>query len=234
MTMTHPFRAILSISLAAAFLIFSAPPASSKVVELDIGHSLDAPGSTSASGRTEFTYNLALGLEVASILRSMGHQVDILNQSGLVTSLASRPARAKAIRADLFISIHHDSIQPQLMPDRQSYHGYSVWTSGSHPAARVSSVCGRIIATTMRQARMTPALFHAMKIPGEGRTLVDNTIGLYRRDDLAVLRLSTTPAVLIEAGVIVNPREEAWLARPDVRHAVAGAIAAGVNACLQG
>jgi len=80
---------------------------------------------------------------------------------------------------------------------------------------------------------MRPALFHAERIPGESRDLQNAATGRYRRDDLAVLRLSRTPAVLVEAGVIVNPNEEAWLSRTDVRRGIANAIVEGVAACLR-
>ena len=84
----------------------------------------------------------------------------------------------------------------------------------------------------MASAGMRPNLAHAERVPGEDRTLLDARVGRYRRDDLAVLRLSRTPAVLVEAGVIVNPAEEAWLARPKTKRGIAEAIAAGAAACL--
>lgn len=207
--------------------------AKAAVIALDIGHSKASQGSTSAAGYGEYLYNRALAIDVARHLRASGHDVDIQNQNGSIKSLPARPARASAIKADLFVSIHHDSIQPQLMPRREQYRGYSVWASGSHPQAKASMTCGAKIATSLQRAGMRPALFHAEKIPGEGHQLVDPKIGLYRRDGLAVLRLSKTPAVLIEAGVIVNPVEEAWLNTPRGRDAIARSIAAGINACVR-
>lgn len=201
-------------------------------IAIDIGHSLASQGSRSAAGHGEYLYNRALALEIARILEASGHKIDILNREGTIKSLAARPARAAAIKADLFISIHHDSIQPQLMNQRERYRGYSAWVSGSNPHAAASLTCARTIASTMRKSGMRPALFHADKIPGEGHQLLDAGNGIYRRDGLAVLRLSKTPAVLIEAGVIVNPVEEAWLNNPRVRAAIAQNIAAGIHACV--
>jgi N-acetylmuramoyl-L-alanine amidase len=40
------------------------------------------------------------------------------------------------------------------------------------------------------------------------------------------------PALLVEAGVLVNRQEEARLAEPQVRARIAGAIAQGVEQCL--
>lgn len=203
------------------------------IIVLDIGHSKSSKGSTSATGYGEFLYNRALALDVARILKASGHQVDIANEHGAITSLSARPARAAALKADLFVSIHHDSIQPGLMSRREHYRGYSIWASGSHASARASLACGTTIGSTMKEAGMIPGLFHADKIPGEGHQLLNAAIGLYRRDNLAVLRLSKTPAVLIEAGVIVNPIEEAWLNSPKVRTAIARAIASGIDTCVR-
>ena len=42
----------------------------------------------------------------------------------------------------------------------------------------------------------------------EQRHLMDRSRGIYQYDELAVLRLTEMPAVLLEAGVIVNRDEE--------------------------
>jgi N-acetylmuramoyl-L-alanine amidase len=39
--------------------------------------------------------------------------------------------------------------------------------------------------------------------------------------------------VLVEAGVIVHPTEEAWLAHPDVRAGIARALTDGAARCLR-
>jgi N-acetylmuramoyl-L-alanine amidase len=54
------------------------------------------------------------------------------------------------------------------------------------------------------------------------RELVDATNGVYRYDQLIVLRTTQMPAVLLEAGSIVNRKEELELAKPDRGGAHAG------------
>ena len=51
-------------------------------------------------------------------------------------------------------------------------------------------------------------------------------------DNLAVAKTATMPALLFEAGVLVNQAEEATLARPETQAAMAGAISQGVLRCL--
>jgi N-acetylmuramoyl-L-alanine amidase len=51
-------------------------------------------------------------------------------------------------------------------------------------------------------------------------------------DQLVVLHTATQPAVLIEAGVIVNRESEQMLAMSQTRENIAQAIAEGISICL--
>jgi N-acetylmuramoyl-L-alanine amidase len=227
--------AIMAALLAIVLMsdVVGADVARAQTVLVDVGHSRRSPGSTSASGIGEFEFNRLLAAEVSTALRRRGVTVVMPNADGATTGLAARPAAAAAARADLFLSIHHDAIQSRFIPWRDRFGGFSVWSSGSHPQAAASARCATSIGRSMLSGGMRPALFHAERVEGEGRILLDPTIARYRRDDLAVLRLSRTPAVLVEAGVIVNPAEEAWLSRPDVRAGIAERIAEGAVACIR-
>jgi N-acetylmuramoyl-L-alanine amidase len=62
--------------------------------------------------------------------------------------------------------------------------------------------------------------------------LLDADAGVYRYDQLMVLRETRMPAVLLEAGSIVNRQEELELATPERRLLIAQAAAAAVeNLC---
>ena len=64
------------------------------------------------------------------------------------------------------------------------------------------------------------------------RLLVDAKVGVYRYDQLIVLRQTRMPAVLLEAGSIVNRQEELELATPERRSLTSAAIATAVaNFC---
>jgi N-acetylmuramoyl-L-alanine amidase len=53
---------------------------------------------------------------------------------------------------------------------------------------------------------------------------------VYRYDDLVVLRSTRAPAVLFEAGVIVNRDEEALLSSASYQARVSEAVAAAIQA----
>jgi hypothetical protein len=61
------------------------------------------------------------------------------------------------------------------------------------------------------------------------RELLDAEAGIYRYDQLVVLKETHMPAVLLEAGSIVDRREELALATPERRALESAAIAAAVE-----
>ena len=51
-------------------------------------------------------------------------------------------------------------------------------------------------------------------------------------DNLIVLKTARTPAVLLEAGVILNREEDLKMQSEEVRRRIAGAVAQGLSRCL--
>jgi N-acetylmuramoyl-L-alanine amidase len=77
-----------------------------------------------------------------------------------------------------------------------------------------------------------PSLYHAEPIPGESKPFADRTNGIHYYDNLVVLHSASQPAVLVEAGVIVNRAEELVLREPGTHRLIAAAMAEGARACL--
>jgi N-acetylmuramoyl-L-alanine amidase len=225
--------------LFLVFFIGFASVAQGASIAVDVGHYVKNPGAISARGVPEFEYNLRLAREVAAALRQAGHQVLLVGDDGLAADLYERAPRAAGM--DLFISIHHDSVQPHYLSqwehegvarhytDRHS--GYSVFVSRLNPRVETSLKCASAIGEGMRQAGFTASRYHAESILGEGRPFADEANGVHYFDNLAVLRTATVPALLFEAGVIVNRDEELRMRDPAVRRRIVGAIVAGVGAC---
>lgn len=195
------------------------PPGGLRVA-LDVGHYRAAAGATAASGESEFTYNLMLARLALAGLRAAGFaSAFLIGESGDVLPLAERTRRAHEGRAGLFLSLHHDSVQPQYLRSAtvggrvsrycDTIHGYGVFVSATNPHAVLSRRFADGLGGALIAAGLTPSLHHAEKIPGEGRTLLDPHLGIYRFDELAVLRTATMPATLLETAVIVNHAEEA-------------------------
>lgn len=214
-------------------------------VALDVGHSRANPGSTSATGVPEFEYNLALARLVSSTLANAGFTSQVqIGAAGTPITLDERTSIAWREGAALFLSLHHDSVQPHYLQERRvdgvlrrysdRFRGFSIFTSAYNGQAQASEAFAALLGQALVRAGMAPSLHHAEPIPGEGRPLIDARLGLYRFDQLAVLRTAAMPAVLLEAGVIVNPAEEQEVRSGQVGRRVSAAVADAVRGFCQG
>lgn len=171
---------------------------------------------------------------IAHALHQRGVQVIRTGHDGGRWPLATRAAQANG--ADLFLSIHHDSIQQAWLDQGRAgeFAGFAVLVSMKNNRALESSRCASSVGAAMRLAGEQPSLYHATPVKGENRPLFDRDNGVHRFDDLVVLKASPAPAVLLEVGVIVNPAEERKLADPRFVRQYAGMVADAVVKCLGG
>jgi N-acetylmuramoyl-L-alanine amidase len=228
------------IPVFALQLLFSTTADAAKVA-LDVGHHLKHPGVISARGVPEFQYNLQLAREVETALQRAGHKTLMIGEDGRAEDLGSRAPRARGM--DLFISIHHDSVQPRFITtwehegevrnQSDKFSGYSLFVSRLHPDTGASLKCASAIGAALREAGFIASRYHADPIVGENRPFADEENGVHYFDNLAVLKTARIPALLFEAGVIVNRDEELRMRDPAVRARIANAIVAGVGNCLK-
>lgn len=208
---------------------------------LDIGHTPSAGGAVAADGKMEYDFNKRIVRLIASALENEpGIEVIVMNPEGKRISLAGRTARAKAANADLFLAIHHDSVNDRYLEDHESngrilrqtdkFHGFSVFYSQKNRENARSFEFARSLGEAMSGSGLSPTAHHAEKIQGENRELVLPRLGVYRFDDLVVLKTAAMPAALLECGVIVNPSEEAELLKPERQQKTVGAVRRAVLA----
>jgi len=199
-------------------------------VALDVGHSRLSPGVISASGIPEWELNRLLALEVAANLDRIGVSYRMIGNDGNVEILTQRTALAQPDK--LFISLHHDSVLPEWLSQADRYRGYSLFISRKNSTTDKSLACAQFIGHRLLAAGFQPSRYHATPIKGENRPFADQRHGIHYFDGLAVLRTARQPAVLIEAGVVVNAKDEAKVTSEEGRNQVAKAIALAVNDCL--
>ncbi len=234
----------LSLSLITIILALHLAPVkacvpSEFIVAVDIGHSLQRSGAVSARGVPELKFNQALGTAVIDALLATGFSNSvIINADGRIGSLKERVRKAKQAQANLFLSIHHDSVQPSYLSrwtvngesQRYSDHfrGFSLFISNKNKRFEDSQRFAMLLGKALTARGMTPTLHHAESIPGENRPLLNPTLGVYRYDNLYVLKHTSMPALLLEAGVIVHRDEELQLSHPAHQQRLAAGISAAV------
>jgi N-acetylmuramoyl-L-alanine amidase len=216
------------------------------VVALDVGHDRARGGALSARGVPEFAFNLMLARTVLAMLRAAGFsRAFLIGEDGAPRALRDRSAAAERGGARVLLSLHHDSVQPRYLEPwtfegREREHttharGFSLFVSGANRFFAASSALARRIGAALRAAGLRPSAHHAEPIVGEHRPAIDAALGVYRFDELAVLRTAAMPAVLLEAGVIKHRDEELLVAGEAFQADVARALRRALEqACADG
>ncbi|MFZ5450579.1 MAG: N-acetylmuramoyl-L-alanine amidase family protein [Thermodesulfobacteriota bacterium] len=223
------------IILCISFLFFH--PALSGVcgakdykIAIDLGHTPNIPGATSARGAPEYLFNKNIGVLLHQILlqNKSFRSSFIINETGADISLFARAAIANKQGADLFISIHHDSVYPKdlslwryqgkIMPHCDKFSGHSIFYSEKNGSPLDSLVFAVILGSEMLRAGFHPTLHHAWKFTGGDKDLIDRTRGIYKYNNLVVLKETDMPAVLFECGIIKNRNEEIKLCNQNYQH----------------
>jgi N-acetylmuramoyl-L-alanine amidase len=196
-------------------------------VAIDIGHTRNIPGAISARGVPEYLFNKNIGtLLYRKLLNDKRFRNSfIINAAGDDISLSSRAAIANRQGADLVISIHHDSVEPKdltywlyqgkIMPHCDKFTGYSIYYSEKNGSPLNSLVFAVVLGSGMLQDGFCPTLHHAEKFIGGDKDLIDRARGIYKYNNLVVLKKTNMPAVLFECGIIKNEHEELQLANSE-------------------
>ncbi len=206
------------------------------IIAIDIGHTINSPGATSARGLPEYRFNQNIGtlLHQQLLQDKRFKRSFIINETGDDISLSARAAIANQQGAHLLVSIHHDSVEPkdlsqwlyqgQIMPYCDKFTGYSLFYSEKNGSPLNSLIFAVILGSEMLQSRFCPTLHHAEKFRGEDKDLIDKTRGIYKYNNLVVLKKAQMPAVLFECGIIKNRNEELQLGDPQYQHKLVAAL----------
>ena len=204
------------------------------LVVIDPGHGGPDPGAIAGP---YFESTLVLGLAralEAQLLRGGGIRVAMTRDRDRFVALGERVEIARALGADLFLSIHADSAG-----ERQEVAGASIYVlsdeASSEAAARYAArenradllngipvseapdeVSAILVELAQRRTSASSARF-AELILREGQGVLRFHPQPLRAAGLAVLRAPDVPGVLFEAGFVTNPDEARRLASPRLR-----------------
>jgi N-acetylmuramoyl-L-alanine amidase len=105
-----------------------------------------------------------------------------------------------------------------------------MFVSHENPQAAVSLYFAQLLGDELkaRGLKYTPHYAEAF-MQERRRELLDPTAGVYRYDQLIVLKSTHMPALLFEAGSIVNRDEELVLSTPAHRSIIAAAVTQAVG-----
>ena len=217
-------------------------PAAFRVI-VDVGHTPESPGAISARGVGEYEFNLRLASVIDGKLREAGfNRAHLLMANGeAIPSLVRRVGQANAMSADLLISIHHDSV-PEVFksmwefggvqrPFSDKFKGHSIFVSRDNADYDGSLTFAKLLGARLmaRGLVYTPHYHNEPKMGSRRRPLVDAETGVYRYDQLLILRTTRMPSVLLEAGSIINRDEEVLMGTEEHQLVIAGAVTEAVE-----
>lgn len=170
-------------------------------IYIDPGHG-GHDGGASRNGLVEKRWVLEVSLELAKILRSLGHSVRLSRTNDTFISLNARSADANRWGADIFLSVHFNA---------GGGHGWEDFIFN-----------GRISNNTRKlQNDIHEAIKPVLKKHGMGNRGK-------KRANFSVLRQTNAPAILIEAG-FVDTTDNAIMKKASYKKDVAIAMANGVQ-----
>ncbi|MGA9164747.1 MAG: N-acetylmuramoyl-L-alanine amidase [Thiobacillus sp.] len=216
-------------------------------VAIDAGHGGEDPGAGGANGSHEKDITLALAKKLKLKIDAQENMRGVLIRDGdYFVPLGQRVIKARALKADLFVSIHADAF---IKPDAR---GSSVFALSENGA---TSAAARWLAKKENEADLIGGINIDVKDPFLKRTLIDlsqtatindslklghavlkqiggvNTLhkGQVEQAGFAVLKAPDIPSILVETAFISNPEEEKRLNDPEYQDRLIDAIVGGVR-----
>jgi N-acetylmuramoyl-L-alanine amidase len=233
---------------AAALNPFALKPVATKCdpskfrIVLDVGHTAESEGAISARNVAEFVFNLRLAQRIEQKLKAEGFAETrlLLTEGKARPSLIRRVAAANNLHADLFLSIHHDSVPNKFLEDWEfegkkshfsdRFSGYSVFVSRNNPDFKTSLSFAELVGKEMKAQGLHYAQQYTQTVMGRYQhPLLNKETGVYSYDQLIVLRKARMPAALLEAGSIINRDEELKMDSPERRNIISSGVTAAVK-----
>jgi N-acetylmuramoyl-L-alanine amidase len=180
--------------------------AGATVVAIDPGHGGGDPGAVGINGLQEKGVVFSVSSQVAQQLRRKGINAVLTRTGDQEIDLAPRVSTAARVRADLFVSIHANSISLSR-PDINGLETYYYVSAQGRRLAK--AIHNRILrGTNMQDKGIRQARFY-------------------------VIRHTKMPAVLVEIGFVTGSQDAARLASPAGRTQLAEAITQGIMDYIQ-
>jgi N-acetylmuramoyl-L-alanine amidase len=217
------------------------------VIAIDAGHGGQDPGARGANGSREKDLTLAVARELArQVNATPGLKAYLTRDTDVFIPLAQRYQKARAAKADLFVSIHADAF---TNPDASGSSVFVLSQRGaSSQAARwlanqenAADLVGGVrlqdkdntLASVLLDLSQTGTMKASEDIAGHVLTglkkLGKTHKGAVERANFVVLRSPDVPSMLVETAFISNPGEERKLNDASHRSDLARAILDGVN-----
>jgi len=214
-------------------------------IVVDPGHGGKDPGAVRSRMR-EKDWNLAVGKELAALLKKGGFEVKMTRDTDTFIALSERSKIANNFKADLFVSVHTNASK------NRNAHGFQVYfrseKATDKEAAEVAALENEAMQYEEVHYNFVDALLQSLaknefvnessKLAGYVRNAVYKQPGIgiavnqnssVRQANFYVLKGVNSPAVLVEMGYISSSKDRARLSQKAVQKKMAQGIYNGIR-----
>ena len=223
------------------------PDARDLVIAIDAGHGGEDPGAIGQNGTREKDVVLAIARELALQISAEPGMKAVLTRNGdYFVPLRDRMRRARVQQADLFVSIHADSIRDRrvdgssvyILSQKGATDEASRWLAdGQNASDLIGGVSlddkNDVLASVLLDLSQSASL-SASQVAAERVLRQLNRVGEVRKPQVQqarfmVLKSPDIPSMLVETAYISNPQEELRLRGQAHQAKLAAAIHQGVH-----
>ncbi|NCZ82712.1 MAG: N-acetylmuramoyl-L-alanine amidase [Betaproteobacteria bacterium] len=232
--------------------VVSPPPAStaSRIIAIDAGHGGEDPGAIGPSGLKEKDVVLDVSRKLAERLAGdQGLRPALIREADYFVPLGQRVRKARALRADLMLSVHADAFTEArargasafVLSDGAASSASARYLAQKENAAdelggvdlrRRDQDATRVLLELSTRTQIRESSDLANLLLGELGRIGRLHKAKVERAGFAVLRAPDVPSVLVETAFISNPEEEQRLADAGYRDQLADALHKGIRQYL--
>lgn len=217
------------------------------LVAIDAGHGGEDSGAPGPGRLREKDVVLKIAREVKKLFdREQGFRARLIRTGDYMIKLTARPARARSMKADVFVSIHADAFT------NRKAHGASVYVLSLEGASSTTAdflakseneadlVGGvnlgdkeDVLVGVLTDLSMTSTLDSSLSLGADVLKEIGKVARLHKKQveqaGFLVLKSPDIPSVLVETGFISNPGEAKKLSTPAYQKKMARAIFTGIR-----
>lgn len=217
------------------------------VIAIDAGHGGEDPGARGPSGAYEKDIVLQISRQLADMVNQQkGMRAVLIREGDYFLPLRKRIEKARANKADLFISIHADAFKDPrvagssvyILSERGASSEAARWLAEQENASDLIGgvsldVEDNVLASVLLDLSQTASLEASIDIADRVLNKLKKLGKVHKRKvqsaGFAVLKSPDIPSILIETAYISNPSEEKNLRSNNYQGILAGAILDGLQ-----
>jgi len=216
-------------------------------IVIDAGHGGEDPGAIGRRGSREKDVTLSIAKRLKKLIDEEPNMRALLTRDGdYFLALGARVEKARAVKADLFVSIHADAfIRPNVrgssvfaLSEKRATSEAARWLANKENEADLIGGVSfdgkdKYLAQTLLDLSQTATIDHSLRLGNSVLQRLGGVNTLHKASveqaSFAVLKAPDVPSILVETAFISNPEEERRLNDQGYQDKLARAVLEGIR-----